>query len=255
MIKLLKPKITVYDCPDAVVFKDNRKQRLYDGLKKRTLQESTVSFFTSKLLLEEGKKYAENSFYIPNGVDVKSFVQKKYKTPEIIDTISGPILGLVGTFDERLDIDLLDCIVENIPMATLVMVGPIRMKLGNLRKNRRIIFTGKIDYEKIPSLINKFDVALIPYRINAVTAAIYPVKLHEYLMLGKPVVSTDLPEVRQFSNVVLIARSKEEFVRQVLNALEDNDEIKKQKRTDVAKNNSWEKRISEISKNIQPYLI
>jgi glycosyltransferase involved in cell wall biosynthesis len=254
MIKLLKPKITVYDCPDAVVFKNNKKQRLYDRLKKMTLQESTVSFFTSKPLLEEGKKYSENSFYIPNGVDVETFVQKKYETPEIIDTIPGPILGLVGTFDERLDIDLLDFILENIPKATLVMVGPVQMKLGNLGKSRRLILTGKKDYEKIPSFINKFDVALIPYLVNEVTECIYPVKLHEYLILGKPIVSTDLPEVRQFSDVVLIARSKEEFVRQVVHALKDNDEIKIRKRIGVAENNSWEKRISEISKKIQPYL-
>jgi hypothetical protein len=84
MIKLLKPEIAVYDCPDAIVFKNSsRKQRLYDQFKKRVLQESTVSLFTSKALLDDGARYAENHYYVPNGVDVQGFIQERYKTPEI----------------------------------------------------------------------------------------------------------------------------------------------------------------------------
>ncbi|MFX0200872.1 MAG: glycosyltransferase, partial [Candidatus Hodarchaeota archaeon] len=118
----------------------------------------------------------------------------------------------------------------------------------------RVFVAGKRRYEEIPAFIEAFDVALIPYRLNEVTRAVYPVKLHEYLILGKPVVSTDLPEVRQFSDVVFIAGSKEEFVSNVLIALKNNDQRKKRDRINVAKNNSWEKRIREISKCIQPYL-
>jgi hypothetical protein len=48
MIKLLKPRIAVYDCPDAIIFQNsNRKQRFYDELKKKVLKESTISFFQS----------------------------------------------------------------------------------------------------------------------------------------------------------------------------------------------------------------
>lgn len=48
MIKLLKPKIAVYDCPDALVFKENgRRQEVYDDLKRKILQESTICFFPS----------------------------------------------------------------------------------------------------------------------------------------------------------------------------------------------------------------
>jgi glycosyltransferase involved in cell wall biosynthesis len=255
MTKLLKPRIAVYDCPDAIVFQDGRvKQKVYDELKKKVLKESTISFFTSKALLDEGRKYSETCFYVPNGVDVGSFRRVRYRVPEEMKKLQGTILGVVGTFDERIDIDLVNFLLERVKNGILVFVGPIETKIDNLANHPRVLLVGKKDYREIPCFINRFDVALIPYRINKVTMAVYPVKLHEYLILGKPVVSTDLPEVRQFSDVIWLAHSKEEFVRQVLEALENNDETKRGKRVEVAKNNSWERRITEISNNIERYL-
>jgi len=251
MTKLLNPKIAIYDCPDAIVFKNNNtKQRVYDQLKKRLLRESTISFFTSKALLNEGRKESENCFYVPNGVDIRSFRQAQYGVPEKIRKLQGTILGVVGTFDERIDKGLVNFLLEKVENVTFVFVGPVETKTDSLANHPRVVFVGKKDYREIPGFINRFDVALIPYRINAVTTAVYPVKLHEYLMLGKPVVSTDLPEVRQFSDVVFIAGSKEEFVRQVFRALENDDESQRRKRIKVAENNSWDKRISQISEKI-----
>ena len=255
MIKLLSPEIAVYDCPDAIVFKDSsRKQRLYDQFKKRVLQESTVSLFTSKSLLDDGGRYAKNYYYVPNGVDVKSFMEQRRRTPEIVKDIPGIILGVVGTLDERVDIELLEFIVENIEEAILLLVGPIQTNIGKLAKHPRVLVVGKSQYEEIPSFIKRFDVALIPYRINEITKAVYPVKLHEYLILGKPVVATDLPELEQFSKVIWIANTKEEFVRSIRLALNEKDSEIRQERIKIAKENSWEQRTSQITDILQKYL-
>ena len=254
MIKLLKPRISVYDCPDAIVFKDDgKRQKIYDQLKVKILRESTISFFTSNVLLEEGRKYSKNCFNVPNGVDIQSFIQSGYRIPKEIGNLSGTILGVVGTFDDRIDLDLIDFILENIRDATLLFVGPLQVKMGSLIKHPRVVLTGKRAYEEIPGFIRRFDVGLIPYRINDVTKAVYPVKLHEYLMLGKPVVSTNLPEVEEFSEVVWIANSKEEFVSSIRKALQMNNRIVEKKRIATAKNNSWEKRVNQIERIIDKY--
>lgn len=254
MIKLLKPRISVYDCPDAIVFKDDgKRQKIYDQLKVKILRESTISFFTSNVLLEEGRKYSKNCFNVPNGVDIQSFIQSGYRIPKEIGNLSGTILGVVGTFDDRIDLDLIDFILENIRDATLLFVGPLQVKMGSLIKHPRVVLTGKRAYEEIPGFIRRFDVGLIPYRINDVTKAVYPVKLHEYLMLGKPVVSTNLPEVEEFSEVVWIANSKEEFVSSIRKALQMNNRIIEKKRIATAKNNSWEKRVNQIERIIDKY--
>ena len=168
--------------------------------------------------------------------------------------ISGIILGVVGTFDERVDIELLEFILENIEEAILLLVGPIQTSIGKLGKHPRVLRVGKRRYEEIPSFIKRFDVALIPYRINEVTKAVYPVKLHEYLILGKPVVATDLPELEQFSDIIRIANTKEKYLHLVRLAIREKDKEIRQKRIKVAKENSWEQRTSQIIKILQQYL-
>lgn len=255
MIKLLRPKLAVYDCPDAIVFTDgSRKQKVYYWLKKMVLRKSAICFFTSKPLLHEGRKYSRNCSYVPNGVDTEIFLKRRYRTPESITNVTGAVLGVVGTLDERIDLDLINYMLEAIQEVILLLVGPIVTKMGNLATHPRVILAGKREYGEIPIFIERFHVALIPYRINKVTNAVYPVKLHEYLILGKPVVSTNLPEVRPFSNVVLIAESKEEFVRHVVKALEDKDDDKRRERIEVAKRNSWDERVIRIYKEIKTYL-
>ncbi len=180
-------------------------------------------------------------------------MRKKYEKFDRTNKVSGPILGLVGTIDERIDLDLILFVVENIPESTVLLVGPVQTRLGDLREHPRVIVTGKRGYEEIPFFINQFDVGLIPYCVNEVTKAVYPVKLHEYLILGKPAVSTNLPELRPFSHVVWIATSRDQFVRGIRKALIEDNAVIKEKRIEIAKDNSWEKRVHQIETIIEKY--
>ena len=47
--------------------------------------------------------------------------------------------------------------------------------------------------------------------------SVCPIKLYEYLASGKPVVSVDMPAAREFSDLMPLVRTPEQFVR----ALED----------------------------------
>ncbi len=95
--------------------------------------------------------------------------------------------------------------------------------------------------------MHAFDVCLIPFVINKLTENIYPLKLHEYLAAGKPVVSTALPEVKQFEDVVGIGRTPEEFEYQIIKALGSKDQedlVNAQK--GVARKASWTNRARDV---------
>ncbi|MFX1554689.1 MAG: glycosyltransferase [Promethearchaeota archaeon] len=250
LIKWLKPKISVYDCTDAIVFPDREKQDYHNGLRQRTMRDSSVSFFTSQLYFREGQAYSRNCHYVPNGVDVKHFRKTHYRVPEELKKIRRPLLGFVGTLDARMDRELIEAILTKKPEACLVFVGPIADNSWKFENEDRVLLLGKREYEEIPDFVNQFDVALIPYRLYENTQYMYPVKLHEYLVLGKPVVTTDLPEVRQFSDIVYIARNPDEFVEKIEEALRATDEGSEKRRVETALANTWDHRLEMIGREL-----
>lgn len=59
----------------------------------------------------------------------------------------------------------------------------------------QVILTGRQPFERIPELIAAADVCLLPAYNNETMRDIVPIKLYEYMAMGKPVVSTELPGV------------------------------------------------------------
>jgi glycosyltransferase involved in cell wall biosynthesis len=68
----------------------------------------------------------------------------------------------------------------------------IRERSGHRDK---VILTGKQPFERIPELIATADVCLLPAHNNETMRDIVPIKLYEYMAMGKPVISTELPGV------------------------------------------------------------
>jgi glycosyltransferase involved in cell wall biosynthesis len=72
----------------------------------------------------------------------------------------------------------------------------IRERSGHRDK---VILTGKQPFGRIPELIATADVCLLPAYNNETMRDIVPIKLYEYMAMGRPVVSTELPGVmREF---------------------------------------------------------
>ena len=57
----------------------------------------------------------------------------------------------------------------------------------------RVVFTGIVPRDEIPSYVSTFDIALQP----AVVAYASPLKLFEYLALGRAIVAPDQPNIRE----------------------------------------------------------
>jgi len=102
----------------------------------------------------------------------------------------------------------------------------------------------------MPSLLAGFDVCMIPFLLNQVTHATDPVKLYEYLSQGKPVVATDMSELRAWSDFVYLARGSEEFATQLDVAVAESDTELTARRIEFARTNSWPARVADLDKAI-----
>ena len=256
-LQLLSPALRVYECwDDHQEFsapKANPALRRWLGdLEQRICEEADLVLATSAALAKKMSAIHSNVMMVPNGVDFEHFNAAaptgQYKP--VTSRGDPPRIGFVGKINEKLDLPLLDTISARRPEWTFIIVGPFdgQRELRSSAVYRRIKarenvqLLGAQPYERIPDIVSTFDVCTIPFAVNDLTRAICPLKLHEYLAAGKPVVSTDLPEVRQFCEVVYVARSAREFEQMVEQALAEDCPELRQRRIQIARENSWAKR-------------
>ena len=79
--------------------------------------------------------------------------------------------------------------------------------------------------------------------------------MHEYLAVGKPIISCDIEAVREFSEVINIAKNSEQWKQLIHHLLSDkaNHEMKHNRQA-VARINTWEQRVALIKQKITQLL-
>ncbi len=223
------------------------------------IKKADVIFAQGKSLEEKCRKLNANVYIFPFGVNINIFdatrsilTKSDYKD---IGRIKKPIIGYIGGIHRHIDFDLLRHIAKSNPNWSLVLIGPIQADISSLKEIENIIFLGQKDFHLLPGYIKEFGVCIIPYMKSEYTDTVYPTKLNEYHILGKPVVATALPEIIAFNqeneNLVLLAQTKEEFIKQIKNALEEKDSNLVNLRIESAKRHSWDIRIEEMSNLIE----
>jgi glycosyltransferase involved in cell wall biosynthesis len=190
-------------------------------------------------------------FEFPGGVSLKRFdPQTVHEIPPEIRTLRPPIIGYVGGLHQHLDVDLLQRVARAMPSASLVLVGPILAAVDKLRAEPNVHFFGARPPAALPSLIASFDVGLIPYLRNQYTETVYPAKLFEYLAMGRPVVATDLPELRKLQlpqAALRIGLDSTTFVNAIREALSDTAADNAQLRRELARPHDWDSVVSKMA--------
>lgn len=190
------------------------------NLEKDLLSKISSSFSVSSLLVDTRVPKSGHSYFLPQGVQIDHFVKDEAKIPAFLKNIKKPVIGFFGLVSEWIDIELIVYTAKKLPNYTFLILGKPSIDTSIFKRSKNIVFLGEIPFSKLPNYASIFDVGIIPFKVNELTLACNPLKLLEYLALGLPVVSVDLPEVRKFEESVLISSDKDDFVIKIQNAVE-----------------------------------
>ena len=260
LIEYVNSSLVIYYCANDMAGGSVGASRLRKYEDKFCSKVDAV-FCISHTLLEYARKLNKRTFLFPPGVDFERFeaARENVKSPSDLGVIHGPVIGYVGAISGVFDQALLVDAARALPEANFILIGPEVTDISLLKTCPNIRFLGKRPHIEIPQYINEFDVALIPYVKNAFTDAVYSCKLNEYLAMGVHVVATDMREIRcyveQHGSVLDIAKTKEEFVEQIRNALVESNNTSRAARISAAYENSWSRRFVKISEAIDQLLL
>ena len=257
IIRRVPHRALVYYCIDSFADSTPAAQRILKS--ERTLMEQAdLVFVTSQKLFRTASESSRNVSLFPFGVSLDHFEEARNTEgpiPADLRALRRPIVGYVGGIHQWLDQELLCRTARAHPEYSFAMVGPVQTDAERLRREPNIHLLGQKPHEQVPHYIKQFDAGIIPYRLTDYTSSVYPTKLNEYLAMGKPVVSTALPEVRTFGerhpSLVEIAESAEQFQRVLEQALAEDSGPLRRRRIEAARDNAWAPRIASMQDLIQ----
>lgn len=253
VIDNIDKKSVIYYCiADFYELADNPKK--VARAENELIKKSDLIFAQGNVLSKRLKALNDNVYIFPFGVNIETFENFKdinNTAPTDIVSIRKPIIGYIGGVHKHIDFRLLKFLAHSHPEWSIVLIGPIQTSTNEIDGINNIFLLGKKDFYNLPSYINEFDVCIIPYNRTEYTETVYPTKLNEYHAMGKPVVSTDLPEVVKFNtennNLIFVGKSHKEFSDCITQALNDSDDLIIKNRIESARRNSWIGRIEQMS--------
>ncbi|GAB3772267.1 hypothetical protein FB382_002929 [Nocardioides ginsengisegetis] len=164
-----------------------------------------------------------------------------------------PIAFLMGTLNDRLDVDCLRAVADE--GVSLLLVGPRSPRFASaafdaLLALPNVQWTGPRAFEDLPAVVAHADVGIVPYTHSRFNEGSFPLKTLEYLAAGLPVVATDLPAIRWLASPhVEVADTAAEFGRAVaLLARRPHDPEAVGHRRCFARAHSWEQRATEFAR-------
>jgi len=239
------PGVTViFDCLDHLAGFTGVAPRVVE-LEETLIKEADGVIVTSDFLGEiVGRTRSFDT--IRNGVDLKYFS----RPPDAVWRPDGrPVIGYYGAIADWFDIDLIVWCARRHPKWNFVLIGASDgCDIAEAASLPNVTFLGEKPYGELTHYLYAFDVCLIPFKVVDLTRATNPVKVYEYLCAGKPVVATDLPELRRLpQGMVEVTQTPAEFDKAIVACLRQKDPALARRRQLWTGRHSWDVRARKLA--------
>ena len=244
----------IYHCVDEYSAFAGVPREALRRMEYELVRRADLVLTSSESLCRERRRLNPCTYFVSHGVDVAHFsrtLDPGMTAPPDAADLKRPVVGFFGLIAEWIDLELIREIARRRPDWNVLLIGKATVDTSILRGLPNVRLIGQKPYDSLPAYCRAFDVGIIPFRVDDLTTKANPLKLREYLAAGLPVVSSDLPEVRKYADVVRIAAGADGFIDAIEASLGERGEVAARTRIEAMKNESWEARVEEISELIE----
>jgi glycosyltransferase involved in cell wall biosynthesis len=241
----------IYYCTDDYSQWPNANKDSMLEAELKTLSRSDLVLAVSKHLVSRCQS-AKRCELFPHAVDFDHFARTSTITrhPDILK-LPGPKIGFFGLLYEKIDYDLLMRVAQVFKEASLVLIGPIDYCPESIRKIPNVHLLGPKPYSELPTWLAGMDVLTLPYVMDEMIRQSNPLKLRECLATGKPTVSVEVPEARDYEPHVHVAKNHEEFLTGIKKSLDETSESSSRlMRQQTVQYQTWDVRADQLERYI-----
>jgi len=185
------------------------------------------------------------STLLPHAVDFDHFT-KPAPEPADLAAIPRPRVCFFGLIYEKIDLPLLARLAAARPDVQIILIGPVKTDVSVFAPHANVHLLGPKPYAELPAYLQAMDAIVVPYVPDDEKLQCGPLKIRECLAVGKPTVLQNIPDLRQFSDVVRLYDSPEQFIAQVDAALTTpRDDLAAAMRRHV-QGQTWEARAEQV---------
>jgi glycosyltransferase involved in cell wall biosynthesis len=246
----------VSDKYDANTMDHATDPALIRRLHEHAIESADLIFYSGRKLFTEATLGRDHSYLLEQGVDFErwSKVRNLSVAPQV-ESIPRPRIGYFGAIEPwLLDQELIKKAARERPSWQWVFIGNLSrgVEITDLTNTH---FLPPVPYDDLPHYAAGFDVCVLPWETEqAFTSYGSAIKVREYLATGKPVVISPLPEYEPMKDVLRIARSRDEFLSLVDEALNETDDSLAAKRQAAVASGTWDARAEWVSGLIEGVL-
>jgi glycosyltransferase involved in cell wall biosynthesis len=175
--------------------------------------------------------------HIPHGAPTPFLAARPLDRPgeppvDIAD-LPRPLLGYIGSMEDRVDWELMDRLSLEFPRASIVVLGRTGSPVARPWWEHCARFLGRPNVhaigwrpqEALSRYYQSFDVTLIPYRLDhPFNRACSPTKIMDAMGSGRPIVATAIPECRLHADRFHVAENAGGFLEAVRRILESGSD-------------------------------
>ena len=248
----LKRKAAIYYlCDKFDTYRDILGNDHITQLDREVANQSDLLICVSKSIQAAYSDSHPHAEYVPHGSNFELFnkaATQDFQRPTELQKISGHVIGYFGSLTESNDKTILEHLARERPDWSIVLIGQVISDYSMFDKYPNVFFLGKKPIEDLPTYGKYFDVCIMNWVMNDWIRYCNPVKAKEYLAMGKPVVSVPIPEVVEtLSDVVSIAATPAEFLKQIEYELSQDSPERQRKRIEKVRGDTWKANANAIS--------
>ena len=238
---LLRPDVSIYFNVDDFSLYWPRQAARVTELEHELVRTSDASICVSWLRTQELREAVPEAsgriHYVPHGAP-KSFLAssplaRPADLPADIAHLRRPILGYVGSMEDRVDWDLMNRISHELPESSIVVVGkksgpidsPWWESCARFLARPNVYAIGWRNQEDLARYYQSFDISMIPYRLDhPFNRSCNPTKIMDTMGSGRPIVATALPECRLYTQLFHVTENGDEFLAAIRQILEQDSD-------------------------------